>query len=248
MEESQINDTAFIRKIPTQFYTEVDTSNHSINSHFCGHDLYFYIKRNQNLFLIKAINSSCDIKEIGIIDAENRCENLDFLATSGSRLTIDTLRETVYHETKGSILEDVIFHRNVGVVEGNITSESFYFSGNNNSRNLPIWSYDYFVDATLKLDSATSVHQTILNYLSQKGIDSVKYENINWQIDSKIAEDIELNELLGGSLPDFIDIRFYITEDLAHHFQNDLLNCQLPQNWTNFKSDSNKHILLFKVE
>ena len=30
------NDTAFIRKISNEFFTEVDTSNHDIESHFCG--------------------------------------------------------------------------------------------------------------------------------------------------------------------------------------------------------------------
>jgi len=242
------NDTAFIRKVSTHFYTELDTSNHDISIHSCGYDLYFYSKKNQNLFLIKAINSSCDIEEIGIVNAKNKCKNLEFLATSGSLLTIDTLCTSVYPETKDSILKNVIYHRNVGIVEGNITSESFYYSGSNNSRNLPKWYYDYFVETTLPLDSTLSVNQNILKYLLKKGIDSVEYKNINWQIDRKIAEDIELNELLGDPPPNFVDMKFYFSKDLSEYFQNEMLNCQLPQNWTSFFNDSYNRILLFRME
>lgn len=242
------NDTSFIRKISTLFYTEVDTSNHDISIHSCGYDLYFYAKKNQNLFLIKAVNSSCNVEEIGIIDAKKQCENLELLATSGSQLVIDTLSTTIYPETKDSILKDVIYHRNVGIVEGNITSESFYYSGNNNSRNLPKWYYDYFVETSLQLDTSISISQNILNHLLEKGIDSVMYENVNWQIDSKIAEDIELCELFDYPLPNAIDLKFYITKDMSQYFENDVLNCQLPQIWTSFTNDTYKRILLFKMK
>jgi hypothetical protein len=242
------NDTAFIKRISSEFYSEIDTSNHEQSSNFFGYDLYFYKKKNQNLFLIKAINSSCDIEEVGIIYSKNQYKNLELLATSGSLLEIDTLLSMVYPETKDSILKDVIFHRDVGIVEGNITSESFYYSGNNNSSNLPKWYYDYFIEVSLKLDSTISINQNILTYLEKRGIDSVQYKDITWQIDPLIAEDIEFRESFRYSLPKVINIKFFIKKDFAHYFQDEIQNCLLPQNWTSFENDSYKRILLYKIK
>jgi hypothetical protein len=242
------NDTVFIKRISSEFYSEIDTSIHEQSSNFCGCDLYFYTKKNQNLFLIKAINSSCDIEEVGIIDSKNQCKNLELLATSGSLLEIDTLLSMVYPETKDSILKDVIFHRNVGIVEGNVTSESYYYSRNNNSSNLPKWYYDYFIEVSPKLDSTISINQNIITYIEKRGIDSVQYKDITWQIDPLIAEEIEFSKSFGCSLPKVFKIKFFIKKDFARYFQDEIQNCLLPQNLTDFENDSNKRILLFKIK
>lgn len=241
------NDTTFLRIISTEFFTETDTTNHEQLFHLCGYDLYFYTKKNNNLFLFKAINSSCDMEELGIIDSKNKCQNLEVLATSGTILKVDTLQETVYAETKDSILKDVIFHRNVSMVEGNITSESFYYSGRNNSRNSPKWQYDYVTEILVPIDSSLSIDQNIKGYLASKGIDSVEYKMINWQIDPYSAEKIGLNDLFVSPVPEKIGIQFYLSKEYIGYFENEKLNCILPEKWTKFHDDSNRKILLFKL-
>ena len=77
-------DSNVIKKINTSFYftKEVSEIEDEINL-FCGYDLYFYIKKENELELIQVLNSDCQLDIIG------GKENL-FLLELGEKIKIDT--------------------------------------------------------------------------------------------------------------------------------------------------------------
>lgn len=216
------SDTNFIKRISKEFFSEVDTSDHDISAHFCGYDLFFYSKNKDNLTLLRAINSNCDLEEIGISDAKSKCQNLETLRSSGVKLKLDTILSKVLPSMKDSVLLGAVYHKNLDIYENSNVrpSEAKYWFGNNNCRNLPMWYYDGTVEETLRLDSTLTIEQNIISYLNKLGIADVKDKAINWQLNPEVTEDIMFREMIGYPVPTEVSIKFYFSSEYFENFNS----------------------------
>lgn len=239
------NDSSFIREISEKFYHETPGDTVIETDYFCGHDLFFYTKKNNNLQLIRSINSECESYLLGSSN-----ENMKLLLNSGIPLQIDTLRKEVFADTRDSILKNVIFFRDVGIVEGNITSELIYFSDYPdyyNSVNLPIWYYDGRIEQRVYLNPELTVHQNMSAHLLALGIDSVAYKGINWRINPNDLREIENTEIQGTKQGKYIPVNFFITTEFFSFFDQKQIYCLVPQFHTYFAENPYRTILLYRI-
>lgn len=242
------SDTNFLKLISKEFFTEVDTSNHDVSMHMCGYDMFFYVRNNDNLTYLRAINSNCDLEEIGIIDANSKCKNLETLTTSGIKLKLDTIHYKISPSMKDSVLLGTVYHKNLDIHENSDSrpSEAIYWFGNNNCRNLPVWYYDGIVQETLRLNSNITIEQNIISYLTTLGITNAKDKAINWRIHSEIAEDIEFREMMGYPVPREVPIKFYFSSEYFENFDSlEIQKIDIEQ-LTDIENTP-RHIILYKI-
>lgn len=242
------SDTNFLKLISKVFFTEVDTSNHDVSMHMCGYDMFFYIRNNDNLTYLRAINSNCDLEEIGIIDAKSKCQNLETLTTSGIKLKLDTIHSKILPSMKDSVLLGTVYHKNLDIYENSNSrpSEAIYWFGNNNCSNLPVWYYDGMVEETLRLDSTVTIEQNIISYLTKLGITNVKDKAINWRIHPEIAEDLDFREMMGYPVPKEVPIKFYFSLEYFENFDSLKIQKIDIKRLTDIENTT-RHILLYKI-
>jgi len=199
------SDTNFLSKIESEFYRDIDPRSEEV--HFCGHDIYFYIKSGRNLKLFKQINSHCGINELG-------CENVDLLARNGTKLSADSLKilDFATLEPKEIIKEKVLFAEYIS--SDGIWQDSQPLFYNNCSK--PNWIYDGKFQAILEVDNETPVDEYIRQFFSH--VDSLDFKNINYRLDYEDENQLHIFNNTSTKLSE-LRLNVYLDKDCYHYFE-----------------------------
>jgi len=199
------SDTAFLNTIESEFYQDVDPSNRTL--HFCGHDIYFYIKSGKNLKYHGCVNSHCGINEIG-------CDKLELLAENGNKLCVDSLKILDFKNLKAKeIIPDEVVYTEY------ISSDGIwqdYHSTYYNNCSKPNWVYDGKFQAILDVDHTTSVEVYIRQFFSH--VDSLEFRNINYALEYDDEKQLHLFNNTSTRL-DKLRLNVYVDKDCYHYFK-----------------------------
>lgn len=199
------NDTSFLNKIESEFYQDVDPTFET--AHFCGHDIYFYIKSGSNLKLFKQINSRCGLND------ELSCENIGLLAENGLKLNANSLTVLDFENLKPKeiISNDVIYAEFIssdGIWQGH--HPMFY---NNCSK--PNWLYDGTFQIYLEVDQITPIYVFIQQFFSH--IDSFEFKNINYALEHEDENQLHIFNNTSTRLSR-VRLNVYLDKDCFHYF------------------------------
>jgi len=173
------SDTATLRYIEQQFFCWKRKDNEI--HHYCGHDLYFYLKKGDVLEYISCANSNCGFTELGSGNGDF-CSNVEFLANNGTRLVADTIRQLpdsiktkaemrevyfrdhIYSEFRDNYLESIVY--------GNLQTKSF--------QNVPFY-YDGYLQFDVPKEWLFEEEKFLKQQLHSMGIDvDLSDPRINW--------------------------------------------------------------------
>lgn len=198
------SDSSFLNKIESEFYRETDQLNELI--HFCGHDIYFYLKSGQNLKFFKKVNSHCGLNELG-------CENLDLLAVNGVKLIADSLKTLDFKNLKPKeiIQDDVIFAERIS--SDGIWQDYQPLFYNNCAK--PNWFYDGKFQVTLKVDQVTPVNIYIEQFFSH--VDSIEFKNLNYALEYEDENQLHAFNNTSTRLSQ-LRLNVYLNKDCFHYF------------------------------
>lgn len=198
------SDTSFLNKIESVFYREIDPSNEIM--HFCGHDIYFYVKSGKNLKFFKQINSHCGISELG-------CENIDLLSENGKVLHADSLKILDFENLtpKEIINDDVIFAEFIS--SDGIWQDYQPLFYNNCAK--PNWLYDGKFQTTLEVDNKTPVDIYIQDFFGH--VDSIEFKNINYRLEYEDENQLHIFNNTSTRLSQ-LRLNVYLDEDCFQYF------------------------------
>lgn len=193
------DDTAFIRKVKNRFYEE-KAINGDVETHFCGHDMFFYSLCNGKLTFLNRLNSNCGLSEVS-------CQDLGILFESGRQMRVDTLTSLPEKYIKS---RDELFSDNV--IESHYQNTQSW--GICKSSKFPKIYYDGYFHAEILLDSAFTINQNIENFISQYSND---FTNLNWNLWSNVIEVRRFN-YFHESIK--VEIVIYLKKDLFDQFES----------------------------
>ena len=199
------SDTSFLNKIESEFYREIDPSKEI--AHFCGHDIYFYIKSGRNLKFYKQINSHCGINEIG-------CKNVDLLIENGIILHADSLKTLDFENLKPKeiIKDDVIYAELISSY--GIWQEEYQPLFYNNCGK-PNWLYDGKFQTTIEVDNVTPVDIYIQLFFSH--VDSIEFKNINYELEFEDEQQLHVFNNTSTRLSK-LRLNVYLDKDCFQYF------------------------------
>ncbi|MFK7786149.1 MAG: hypothetical protein AB8B56_13590 [Crocinitomicaceae bacterium] len=200
------SDTSFLNQITSEFYRDIDTRKGEV-AHFCGHDIYFYIKSGKNLKFFNKINSHCGISKLG-------CDDLDVLVENGRALSADSLKILDFVSFKPTELidEDALY---VSAISSDGIWQDyqplFY-----NTCSKPKWLYDGKFQTTLQVDHETPINEYIDRFFEH--VDSLEFRNINYALEH---EDEERLHLFNFTSPNLTELRLnvFLDNDYYHYFE-----------------------------
>jgi hypothetical protein len=218
------SDSNTIKKICTSFYFTKEVSNkEDETSLFCGYDLYFYIKKENELELIQALNSDCQLNIIG------GKENL-LLLELGEKISIDTLNEAFRKRYKDSIFQNTFLVKERFLDDKNFQAISWCELSND--FNFPKWYYDGKVTIQLNNSDIFKTNESIEEFIKSFGIIETKKSQINW---------------CGNKKNSTGTITFYIKKELFHYFDDYDLIKYTNRDYKRFFEDKKYTYLLFKT-
>jgi hypothetical protein len=168
-------DSNIIKKICSTFYEQIENDSIIDNTEFlCGKDLFFYIKRNNEIYGIQNLNSDCEYDQIG------GKENLNLLEL-GEKLIIDTLNKGFSKRKKDEILENVLIikHYRGKPKKYNMTHNDSWLNISNGNK-YPKWYYDGSVTLNIDFHNKPYHRDTVLTFLKGLGFTSTSVNLINW--------------------------------------------------------------------
>lgn len=210
-------DTSFLNHIVNTFYRDIQIGRESM--HFCGHDVYFYIKSGSNLTLFKQVNSHCGLDELD-------CEQLELLAQNGRPLNRDTLRVLDFKNyTPQQIFQDGILFTEYVSEEGDVHLDPATFS---NNHFLPHFCYDGYFELTINVNQTTPITHYIDSVFAP--VPHLHREPINYKLDNTIEHHLNPFDFTLYNLEQF-KLTVYLDESCYHFFPDmDIQSTMLPEN------------------
>ncbi|MFN5982660.1 MAG: hypothetical protein ACK46Y_01285 [Fluviicola sp.] len=217
-------DSNVIKKICSTFYEQIENDSiYEDVQYYCGHDLFFYLKRDKNIRLIRVLNSDCEYDQIG------GKENLNLLKL-GEKLIIDTLKECLKKKTKNRIFENTICVKKIEENEKYFSDLAWcdFSTGDK----FPRWYYDGKLIIELEITKEKKIKQAVYEFIKELGINEIHNSEINWCGSEDYSKGI---------------VTIYMKKELFHYFDNyDLIEYK-NKDYKQFFEDKKYSYLLFKT-
>lgn len=210
-----------IERLVRTCYEEIE--NKDIESyHFCFFDLWFYRKSGNNLIPIGALNSNCDLKDVGVGNAQTKCTNLELFQKYGQQLRTDTISRKSDPATFFKKNPNIIFYK-IGFKEAPRNLDKFErYSFSFNATNFPISYYRYHATDTLIINTGEDINKQIISYLEAKGIKQIESLPINWHFSGKVKQRLELMVDSDQIVNLKIEVIFEFNKEYKSYFSNPL--------------------------
>lgn len=176
------SDTAELRYMEEHFFRRYRKSEGEIQ-HFCVDDLFFFLKKGEDLVFFKSTNSMCSISDLGK-GPTGDCSNIEFLAEHGTQLVADTFSSVPAGVQTKEELRDRFFNNVVLMHE----PYDFYDIPKKSARFGPLY-YDGYISLSSPFDWNRTPEEMVAAALRDSlGITvDLNDPNINWIAESEFS-------------------------------------------------------------
>jgi hypothetical protein len=197
------SDTTTLSYIRENFYKTVRKGD-PVLSHSCGQDLYFYIRKGEELVYYNCTNSQCSISDLGS-EQRDMCSNLEYLAENGTPLVADTISRLptairTREELRQAYFDDIVYS------EPYLGNGSYWdYDKRSSHRNEHLY-YDGLIRYKTSFDFDKTDDQYLLEALTALGL-PVEFpgQEVEWEINETVLPEVWITFYFTDKASSFFD-------------------------------------------